>query len=82
VGYWASTQSTHLLNSGTPAGIRNQKSDSGFGPARSQFLVPDPTQTMAALSATGTQSQSQHLAEQSESARSENLNLKRPGLGS
>ena len=42
VGYCASTPG--YPNSGIPAGIRNQESDSGMGPARSRFLIPVPSQ--------------------------------------
>ena len=42
VGYCASTPG--YPNSGIPAGIRNQESDSGMGPTRSRFLIPVPSQ--------------------------------------
>ena len=43
VGYCASTPG--YPNSGIPAGIRNQESDSGMGPTRSRFLIPVPSQS-------------------------------------
>ena len=48
VGYCASTPG--YPNSGIPAGIRNQESDSGMGPTRSRFLIPVLSQHLACLS--------------------------------
>ena len=47
VGYCASTPG--YPNSGIPAGIRNQESDSGMGPTRSRFLIPVPSQAAAGV---------------------------------
>ena len=61
LGYWASTQSTQIQELRQESGIRNQESASGFGPARSQFLVPVGTQGPAAKASSRSQRQTRRM---------------------